>query len=141
MKTFSEFVAIVEFLVKHQGKDVETALREVQVPVHLAEQIRSYLTGPVEIGRAELLLKQQTLALCAPLPDDSPQPYTAGFRTYLLDERKWSRSVVETLENTSLDLVCRLPKPNSANSFQQRGLVIGYIQSGKTAAMAALIAR
>jgi len=141
MKSFSEFVAIVEFLVKHQGKEVETALREVQVPVHLADQIRSYLTGPVEIGRSGLLLQQQTLTLCEPLTDDRPQPYAAGFSAYLLDERKWSRSVVETLEQTSLDLACRLPKPNSALDFQQRGLAIGYIQSGKTAAMAALMAR
>ncbi len=141
MKSFSEFVAIVEFLVKHQGKEVEAALREVQVPVHLADQIRSYLTGPVEIGRAGLLLKQQTLRLCEPLTDDRPQPYTAGFRAYLLDERKWNRSIVETLEHTSLDLVCRLPKPGSPSEFQQRGLAIGYIQSGKTAAMAALMAR
>lgn len=141
MKSFSEFVAIVEFLVKHQGKDVETALREAQVPVHLADQIRSYLTGPVEIGRAGLLLKQQTLHLCEPLADDRPQPYMAGFRAYLLDERKWNRPVVETLEQTSLDLVCRLPRPASASDFQQRGLAIGYIQSGKTAAMAALMAR
>ena len=43
MKTFSDYLAIVDFLVKHQGKDVETALREAQVPVHLVEQVRSYL--------------------------------------------------------------------------------------------------
>ena len=35
----------------------------------------------------------------------------------------------------------RLPKPDSAIEFQERGLVIGYIQSGKTATMSALIAR
>lgn len=141
MKSFSEFLAIVEFLVLSQGKDVETALRDVQVPVHLADQIRSYLAGPVEIARADLILKQQALHLCTPLPDDHPQPYTTGFRTYLLDERNWKRPVVETLELTSLDLVSRIPEPDAAPLFQQRGLVIGYIQSGKTAAMAALIAR
>jgi hypothetical protein len=141
MKTFSEFLAIVEFLVKSQSKDVETALREVQVPVHLGEQIRSFLAGPIELARADLILKQQTLRLCTPLPDDHPQPYTSGFRTFLLDHRGWQRPVVETLEATSLDLVCRIPKPDAAAAYQQRGLVIGYIQSGKTAAMAALIAR
>src|SRR4051812_39166499 len=117
MKSFSEFLAIVEFLVKHQGKEIEAAMREAQAPVHLAEQIRSYLTGPVEIGRPGLLLQQQTLPLCTPLPDDRPQPYTAGFRAYLFDERKWSRTVVEGLEQTSLDLVCRLPTPTSAPKF------------------------
>ena len=114
MKTFSEYLAIVDFLIKHQGKDVETALREAQVPVHLAEQIRSYLAGPVDIARADLILKQQALELCQPLPDDHPQPYTSGFLKYLLDHRGWNRTVVETLEATSLDLVCRIPKPDAA---------------------------
>lgn len=141
MKTFAEFLAIVEFLITIQGKDVETALREAQVPVHLAEQIRSYSAGPVDIARADIILKQQTLELCQPLAADQPQPYTTGFLKYLLDHRGWNRPVVDTLEATSLDLVCRIPQPNAAPSFQHRGLVIGYIQSGKTAAMAALIAR
>lgn len=141
MKSFSEFVAIVEFLVKHQGKKIDTAIREAQVPVHLVDQIRSYLTGPLEIVRPDLLVQQQTLQLCKPLGDDRPQPYATAFRTFLLDERKWNRSVVDTLDQTSNDLVCRIPQPLTASKFQQRGLVIGYIQSGKTAAMAALTAR
>ncbi len=141
MKTFAEYLAIVEFLIKLQGKDVEAALSEAQVPVHLAEQIRSYLAGPVEITHADLIVQNQTLALCSPLPPTTPQPYTTGFLKFLLDHRGWDKSVINTLEVTSLDLVCRVPKPGAAPAFQQRGLVIGYIQSGKTAAMAALIAR
>lgn len=141
MKSFSELVAIVEFLIKHQGKKLPTAIREAQVPVHLVEQVRSYLTGPLEIVRPDLLVQQQKLRLCKPLGDDDPQPYSAALRAFLLDERKWGRSVVETLGQTSTDLVCRIPQPLLASKFQQRGLVIGYIQSGKTAAMAALTAQ
>jgi hypothetical protein len=141
MKTFSEYLAIVEFLIKLQAKDVETALSEAQVPVHLAEQIRSYLAGPVEIAHADLIVQNQTLALCKRLPASQPQPYTTGFLKFLLDNRGWDKPVIDTLEATSLDLVCRIPKADAAPAFQQRGLVIGYIQSGKTAAMAALIAR
>lgn len=140
MKTFAQYLTIVEFL-KDQGKDVDTALREAQVPVHLADQVRSYFEGPVEIARADLILKQQTLSLCTALPADHAQPYTTAFLEFLRGQRGWNRSVVDTLAETSLDLVERIPQPNAAPKFQQRGLVIGYIQSGKTAAMAALIAR
>lgn len=140
MKTFAQYLTIVEFL-KDQGKDVDTALREAQVPFHLAEQVRSYLEGPVDIVRADLILKQQSLELCQALPTDYPQPYTSAFLEYLRDHRGWTRSVVDTLEKTSFDLIERIPRPTAAAAFQQRGLVIGYIQSGKTAAMAALIAR
>jgi hypothetical protein len=141
MKTFTQFAAVVEFLMNEQGKDLDTAVQEAQVPHHLLEQLRSYVQGPVEIVPPSLLVAGERLPLCEPLTDDMPQPYTSAFRTFLLDERKWKREVVDTLVSTASDLVCRLPKPACEPPFQQRGLVIGYIQSGKTAAMAALIAR
>ena len=141
MKTFSDYLTIVTFLIEHQGKDVETALREALVPVHLVEQVRIYLAGPIDIIRADIIVNPQELELCQPLPADHPQPYTGAFLKFLLDNRGWNRTVVDTLAETSLDLIGRIPKPGAAPKFQQRGLVIGYIQSGKTAAMAALIAR
>ena len=75
------------------------------------------------------------------MSDNAPQPYFTAFHDFLLNERKWDRSTVETLAETSNELIERLPRPNGAKAFQTRGLVVGHIQSGKTANMAALIAR
>jgi hypothetical protein len=141
MKTFSQFAAIVEFLVKELGRDLDAAIREAQVPQHLVEQVRSYIAGPVDIVSPGLLVQKQTIRLCEQLADNAPQPYTSGFRTFLLDVRKWNRQTVDSLDATVSNLICRLPNPSASEKYQQRGLVIGYIQSGKTAAMAALIAR
>ena len=88
-----------------------------------------------------MIVNSRSLQLCQPLPADHPQPYTGAFLKFLLDDRGWNRTVVDTLEADFPRSVCRIPKPDAAPKFQQRGLVIGYIQSGKTAAMAALIAR
>lgn len=138
--TFTDYKAIVEFLVNSRKMKPEDAIRDAKVPVHLIEQMRSYLGGPVEIQRATILVdSRQKLPRCTPLPDDR-QPYFAGLQNFLLNHRRWDRNTVENLGATSAELVSRLPRPASRD-FRCRGLVVGYIQSGKTASMAALIAR
>lgn len=140
-KTFTEHVAVVSFLVKKFDESLETAIEKADVPAYLREQVRSYFADPVEIVLPDLLVDPKTLPRCPDLGPDTPQPCTAAFRRYLLDHRGWNRSTVESLEEVSRDLVRRLPSPDAAPAFQCRGLVIGYIQSGKTATMAALIGR
>ena len=140
--TFTDYKAIVEFLISSGKMKPELAIREAQVPVHFIEQMRSYLGGPVEIQRASLLVDsaKQKVSRCTPLSDNDPQPYLAGLKNYLLNYRQWDRNAIENLAATSNDLVASLPHPTKGN-FKCRGLVVGYIQSGKTASMSALIAR
>lgn len=140
-QSFAVYSGIVEHLVKHLGRPLDVAIREAGVPNYMIDQVKAYITGPVEILRPDLILAEQDVPLCVPIADDAPQPYFAAFRDFLVNERKWDRSTVETLARTSNDLVERLPQPNGAKKFQTRGLVVGHIQSGKTANMAALMAR
>lgn len=140
-QSFAVYVGIVEHLVKNLQRPIDTAIREAGVPNFMIEQVKAYVTGPVEILRPDLILGKQTVPLCTPIADDAPQPYFTAFRDFLLNERKWDRSTVDTLAETSNDLIERLPRPDGAKEFQTRGLVVGHIQSGKTANMAALIAR
>jgi hypothetical protein len=140
-QSFAVYTGIVEYLVKNLQRPLDIAIREAGVPNYMIEQMMAYMTGPVEILRPDLILGQQQVPLCAPIADDAPQPYFAAFRDFLLSQRKWDRSTVETLAETSNELVARLPEPSGAKEFQTRGLVVGHIQSGKTANMAALIAR
>src|SRR4051794_1506859 len=140
-QSFTSYTAVVEFLVKNLQKPLDLAIREAQVPNYLIEQVKAYIAGPVEILRPDLILGKQHVPLCQKLDDKTPQPYFTAFRDFLLNERKWDRSTVETLAETSDELVERLPQPAAAREFQTRGLVVGHIQSGKTANMAALIAR
>lgn len=138
--TFTDYKAIVEFLIDTQKLKPEEAIKAAKVPVHLVDQMRSYLGGPVDIRKATLLVDpKEKLARCGALPDDK-QPYFAGLRNFLLNHRRWDRNTIENLAATSTDLVGRIPKPGGRD-FKCRGLVVGYIQSGKTASMAALIAR
>ncbi|HEY6141238.1 MAG TPA: Z1 domain-containing protein [Thermoanaerobaculia bacterium] len=146
MKTLSDAVTIVEFLARRRNKTlteevIEGAIQEAEVPLHLREQVRKYFAPPLDIAPADLIVDSTIrLARCNPT-DESPQQYFGGFSRFLVDSRGWPKSTVDTLADTSLKLIRRLPKPDAAPAFQGRGLVVGHIQSGKTANMAALIAR
>lgn len=141
IKTLSDAVTIIEFLVSRQGKSVKAAIKEADIPLSLREQVDKYFAPPLEITLPDLIIGNG-LQLPRCNPDvDSLQQYYGAFQRFLIEKRLWNKSIVGTLSETSLDLVRRLPKPDSVNEFQERGLVIGYIQSGKTATMAALISR
>jgi hypothetical protein len=141
IKTLSDAVTIVEFLMSHQGKSVDEAIKEADIPLSLRAQVQKYFSPPLDITPPNLIVDNaRQIPRCNP-DNDSNQQYFGAFQRFLIDERGWPKSTVGTLAETSLDLVRRLPKPEAVDSFRTQGLVVGYIQSGKTAAMAALIAR
>lgn len=141
IKTLSDAVTIVEFLMSRQGKSVDEAIREADVPLHLREQVAKYFAPPLDIVAPDLIVdNKQQLPRCDPEHDSTQQRF-GSLQRYLIDVRERPKSIVGSLSASSLSIVRRLPKPDAADSFQARGLVLGYIQSGKTASMAALISR
>lgn len=61
------------------------------------------------------------------------------YKEYLLNCKKWSPNAVEDIDSTTDNILSQLGDPSSANSFDKRGLVLGYVQSGKTANYTGLI--
>ena len=64
-------------------------------------------------------------------------------REYLLTQRGRSETVIDSLDVTTNAIVSMLedPRPGGPSHFQVRGLVVGYVQSGKTANFSAVIAK
>jgi len=63
-----------------------------------------------------------------------------ALKAYLQDSKAWSAEAVQSIHRTSDTIVSWLEHP-SASKFQTRGLVVGYVQSGKTANFTAVIAK
>ncbi|RII19716.1 Z1 domain protein [Streptomyces sp. YIM 130001] len=59
----------------------------------------------------------------------------------LLSEKGWSETAVAGLDTASDRVVERLADPTSASAYQSKGLVVGYVQSGKTANFTGVIAK
>lgn len=66
------------------------------------------------------------------------RPYWDGFRAYL--EQRWPASSVISLDMATDDVLENLADPN-ADAEQRKGLVVGYVQSGKTANLTGVIAK
>ncbi len=55
------------------------------------------------------------------------------YKKYLEEAKHWNPRVTATLDKVSDEIVDLLGDPQSAQQFQRRGLVLGDVQSGKTA--------
>jgi hypothetical protein len=58
-----------------------------------------------------------------------------------LAESGWSEAMIDNLDIASTGIVHQLAPPNSQHAISVKGLVLGYVQSGKTANYSAVIAK
>ncbi|MEW2081431.1 Z1 domain-containing protein, partial [Streptomyces sp. NPDC005283] len=59
----------------------------------------------------------------------------------LLRSKRWSEAAIASLDEASHSVVERLSDPTREDAFGARGLVVGYVQSGKTANFTGVIAK
>jgi hypothetical protein len=59
----------------------------------------------------------------------------------LLFDRGWPQPVVQSIDDVTDRILGALEDPRGGRDFDRRGLVVGYVQSGKTANYSALIAK
>ncbi|WP_298991821.1 Z1 domain-containing protein [uncultured Pseudokineococcus sp.] len=59
--------------------------------------------------------------------------YWPHYRDYLLHTRQWPEANVTALDLATTSVVERLADPTREQAYQAKGLVVGYVQSGKTA--------
>ena len=59
----------------------------------------------------------------------------------LREKQDWEPEQLESVAAESMRILRKLPDPLQGGQFQARGLVVGYVQSGKTANYTALAAR
>lgn len=65
--------------------------------------------------------------------------YWNRYKQYLLVKKKWGTEAVQSINSSTNEILKSLGNPNNQNPFDKRGLVLGYVQSGKTANFTGLI--
>lgn len=75
--------------------------------------------------------------------DPSTGYYWRRQRAYLIDQLGWAHPDIESLDDATDRILSHLedPRPHGPEQFNVRGLVMGYVQSGKTANFCAMIAK
>jgi hypothetical protein len=94
----------------------------------------------IEILQTHSLMRPRTQWYFGPKPTDLHWP---AVREYLLNHKQWKETDAQRLDDNSNEVVSLLENPNTATTtrFSARGLVVGYVQSGKTANMTGVIAK
>src|SRR5262249_23608389 len=67
--------------------------------------------------------------------------YWPRYRDYLLATKGWPEENVTALDLATSDVVQRLAEPTRSQTYQSKGLVVGYVQSGKTANFTGVVAK
>ena len=67
--------------------------------------------------------------------------YWPAYEQYLLNKPGWDAKSVADLDSTTTTIVQRLSDPARPEAYQSKGLVVGYVQSGKTANITGVLAK
>ncbi|MFI9382226.1 Z1 domain-containing protein [Kutzneria sp. NPDC052558] len=67
--------------------------------------------------------------------------YWNHYSDYLLEKRGWAPEAVAKLDAATDHVVERLSEPTRDEAYQAKGLVVGYVQSGKTANFTGVVAK
>jgi hypothetical protein len=134
-----ESVGLVRYL-RSLGQTKEEAITNQAIPIELCNAIRARLEKEENIilEPARVISTKESDNNWLQQMDRSTWYYWPTLRRYLLS--KWSEARVRSLDNDTDRILQRFNHPNN-EKFDVRGLVIGYIQSGKTANYTALIAK
>jgi hypothetical protein len=67
--------------------------------------------------------------------------YWDDYEAYLRDTKHWSAEAISSLDETTTEVIERLSDPVRETVKQTKGLVVGYVQSGKTANFTGVVAK
>lgn len=116
-------------------------------PETLARDIESSLN--IFIGRSQALDADEdhvawlsdTLATLDPKRPQIDWVFWERYARYLREVKRWPESVVRALDRTTTDVVKRLEDPVRLGPWDRRGMVVGHVQSGKTANFTGVISK
>ena len=104
--------------------------------VEAREQVQRQFEN-IEILHKHSVLRRRAQWYFGPKPTDLHWP---AVKDYLLNEKGWPEEDVRGIDDASNEVVSLCENPKT-DAFATRGLVVGHVQSGKTANMTAVIAK
>lgn len=104
--------------------------------------------GAAELLRQRPIYRDRTVVITAPwnrwyTPERAAEHafYWPRYRDYLVSVKEWPEESVTSLDLASTEVLERLTDPTRVKAYQSKGLVVGYVQSGKTANITGVVAK
>ncbi|MGC7845708.1 Z1 domain-containing protein [Desulforudis sp. 1088] len=142
--TYDDALRIARTLMDAGHCDIETAIGNPAIPQEYRADIRNDLERERVItirdpNMVEDHERRHTPWLHA--VDRQSWYYWPRLRAFLIDQKGWPEPTVRSVDDTTDRILGAMENPLQPGEFFTRGLVVGYVQSGKTANYSALIAK
>lgn len=124
------------------GHPLDQVLGNPLIPAALRDRIRRELEfeGTSAIVPARIISSGQPMVDWLGALDRSAWHYWPTLRQFLFTRKGWSATAIRSLDDSSDRILRQIATPGAAG-FDIRGLVLGFVQSGKTASFTAVIAK
>ncbi len=138
---YDNALGIVRLLI-NGGCDRSDAINNPAIPEEYKHRIKETLEREdnITLRPANLLTAENDKDEWLRYLDRSEWHYWPSLRRYLLGYKNWSNAALRSLDETTDRILGQLNPPEN-DQFDIRGLVLGYVQSGKTANFTALTAK
>ncbi|MFE2382333.1 Z1 domain-containing protein [Streptomyces misionensis] len=115
---------------------------DVYALLALSEETRKLLDSLVPVSQAAVpvVISDKFVPWYTPQSRQGRSWYWPAYRSYL-ENKGWGAEAVAGLDVATDAVVERLADPTQSAAYQSKGLVVGYVQSGKTANFAGVIAK
>lgn len=142
MNTEQQIALRTAFSLRELGHPLDEVLNSPFIPPNLRELVRSELEKDenITLTPARMLVVDKNRADWLITIDRSKWHYWPTLRQYLATTKGWKMSALRSLDDTSDRILRQLSAPDF-QEFDIRGLVLGFVQSGKTASFTAVAAK
>jgi hypothetical protein len=137
----NEALGLARYLIS-TGIAINDAVKNPAIPEEFRQSIKQTLEEEetIILQPARMIVDNEDHPEWLSQEDRSTWYYWPTLRQYLLTTKGWSNPSVQSLDRETDRILGQFSPPQAA-SFDRRGLVLGYVQSGKTANYTALIAK
>lgn len=106
----------------------------------IRNELESHFT--IGIGKSDTLYKHRRPWISnykQNNPNESDFPFWTDYKMYLQKDKKYPANVINEIDNSTDAILDGMANPNESVDFEKKGMVIGYVQSGKTGNYVGLI--
>ncbi|QSE93903.1 Z1 domain-containing protein [Rhodococcus pseudokoreensis] len=134
------FPVFADWARKKGLKEAETKFRPILEASALAEYVAEYNRRVAQVDTEVPTVLAGPRDPWYPGPNEESDHHWPTLKKFFEDKLEWKPDRVATLDRASSKVVAYTPQPNT-QVWNSKGLVVGYVQSGKTTNFTAVIAK
>lgn len=132
-----ETICVIENIHDYNG--IQETARKYNIATKCSEEeletvIKVYLSShKVHIDSGAMLIEENHQEWYQENKKNNPMKFWNRYWKYLLHKKNFSNTVLNRMDKTTDEIMDLVGDPNSLETFSRKGMIIGDVQSGKTA--------